>query len=179
METSDISLPEEGSSNGGVTPGSESGRPHRQRRRRDGRWVRVKNLASADNGRPKAVHVTHGGKSAALLSGKLDLRSSVGRSYRQHVEALAAHLGGDPTAPEARLIDQASRLRLLALLAWSEIERGGAFRDGAPVPAVDAFRRAAADERDVLRLLGLQSRGKPVQSIDDYLAGHGQPGSPE
>lgn len=125
---------------------------------------------AAANARTRKVRVTTGADSKTLLTASLDLRTRLGRIYLGHKQALVAHLGGDPSAVQLRLIDQAARLRLVCDIAWGELSRRGAFSpSGDPRPALDAFRRAAADERDVLRLLGLR---RAVREIDlkDYLA---------
>lgn len=134
---------------------------------------RAKRPDAAANARPRKVAVTHGGKSA-LARAAFDLRTRFGRAYRAHCATLTAHVGGDPTAPQAALIDQAARLRLLGRLAWEELVQGGAFRNGAPRLAFDAYRKAAADEREVLRLLGVERRQRPIQTIEEYLAGGSQ-----
>lgn len=131
---------------------------------------RPKRPDSAALARPRKVAVTHGG-SSALRHVELDLRTRAGKAWRENCEALKAHIGGDPSVAQAALIDQAARLRLLSQIAWAEIERRGAFKGGQVQPAVDAYRRAIADEREVLRLLGLERRVKPVGSLEDYLKG--------
>lgn len=143
--------------------------PMKQRRRRRiaGQDVRIKNAASARNARARRVRV--------LLPGQLQDRRT--RGYRleaAHVAALVQHVGGDPSIAQRSLIDQAARLRLLTQLAWTELQRVGVFRDGEPRAAFDAYRRAAADEREVLRLLGLERRAQPVPTLDDYLRGEVQ-----
>lgn len=143
-----------------------------RRKRIGGRLVRVKNGASAANAKPKRVYITHAGGSRALLKDPLDLRSTIGRAHRQFCEELSAHVGGDLSVPQARLIDHASRLRLIATIAWGELWRRGMFDGkGTPRPALDAFRRAAADERSVLQLLGIERREKPVKTLQDLLEG--------
>lgn len=133
---------------------------------------RAKRPDSAALARPKRVAVTHGGRSA-LLHAPLDRRTRFGRLHRAQVDALCRHLGGDVTVAQARLVDQAVRLRLLSELAWSELLRGGAFTEaGDPRPALDAFRRLAGDERSLLALLGVERREQPVASLDQYLNGH-------
>lgn len=121
------------------------------------------------NARRRKVIVRHGGDSRALRYADLDLRSTAGREYRDRVTALTAHVGGDPTAPQRTLIDHAARLHVLARLAWDELSRTGAFRHGDPRPAFDAYRRAAADEREVLRTLGIERGTKPAPDLASYL----------
>jgi hypothetical protein len=141
-----------------------------RRRLRNGRLVRDKNPASAANARPKKVIVSHGGASQLVLRAAFDMRSRLGRAYAAAHSALVAHLGSDLTAPQAALVDQAARLRLLTQIAWSELQATGAFRRGEVAPAFDAFRRAAADERAVLALLGIQRHAREVPTLHEYLS---------
>jgi hypothetical protein len=113
--------------------------------------------ASATNAKPKKVHIVTGASSRTLRAGgPLDRRTAAYKLERAYVVQVTAHLGGDPTVPQARLIDHAARLRLIAQIAWGELMRTGAFRNGQPVPALDAFRRVIADERAVLQLIGIE-----------------------
>lgn len=132
--------------------------------------TRVKRPDSRALAIPKRAFVRHGGGSA-LLRAAFDLRTRVGRLHKAQVAALCRHVG-DPTLPQTRLIDHAVRLRLLAEIAWGEIQRGGAFSEhGDPRPAVNVYRKAAADERAVLALLGLERRVQPVPTLDQYITG--------
>jgi hypothetical protein len=136
---------------------------------------RGKRPDSAANARPHKVSIQgHGGTSHALMRDPLDLRTRVGKAYRLHMQALTEHVGGSPTTPEQSLIDQAARLRVLAAIAWREVSKKGCFgKEGALLPAVDAFRAAIRDERDVLRMLGIERRAKPLPTLSEYLAGEG------
>jgi hypothetical protein len=139
--------------------------PLRQRRRRNGRLEIIKRPSAAANARPKKIFVTHGGSSALLRGGTLDLRSRVGRAYARYKEALIAHLG-EPSAPEVVLVDQCARLQLLCNLAWAELHRRSAFdKAGALAPAFDALMRASRELRECLRLLGLERRQADVLDI--------------
>ncbi|MFH2080739.1 MAG: hypothetical protein ABIK08_04540 [Pseudomonadota bacterium] len=126
------------------------------------------------NARTKKISVIHGGGSTALKALPFDGRTRLFKAYQQHVTALEAHLGGDLTPPQARLVDQAARLALLAQLTWAEIERGGLFKNGELRPAVEAYRNATRDEREVLRLLGLKRHSKEL-TLSDYLSGRENP----
>jgi hypothetical protein len=100
-----------------------------------------------------------------------DMRSAVGKAYRACIVELTAHLGGDPTAPQRILLDQAARLSLLCSLASAELARLGAFeRSGELRPAFDGYRKAAADLRDVLKMLGLERKEKAVPTLEQYLS---------
>jgi len=131
--------------------------------------LRTKRPDSARLARPKVVFLRHGGGSA-LMRAAFDGRSRLGKQHRAHVEALRAHLGGEPSVPQVALIDQAAKLRLLAQIAWGELMQSGAFRRGESRPAFDAFRRAAADEREVLRLLGLERRAGEIPDVAAEIA---------
>jgi hypothetical protein len=120
---------------------------------------------------PRKLLVTHGGRSRALVRARFDMRSAVGKAYRQSVEELVHHLGGpeEVSAVERRLVDNASRLHVLKLLALDAMNRTGAFKDGAPTPAHEAYRRALADESSMVRSLGLKPRAKRV-SLGEVLS---------
>lgn len=145
-------------------------RPRRRGRRKDG-VLDFRARTSARNARPKKILlVGHGATSKALREGVLDLRSRAGKTYRATCQALGAHVGGELSAPQKALIDQAARLRLLTQFAWAEIDRLGPFKKtGELVAAFDAYRRAAADERSVLSLLGIERRVKELPTLQDYL----------
>lgn len=132
---------------------------------------RRKRPDSATLARPKKIHVIHGGQSTVLLRKPLDGRTVLGRMYKEHVAALEEHLGNDLTPPQARLVDQASRLALLSTIAWSELVDNGIFKEGVPVPAVETFIKATSHEREILKLLGLTAPIKQVPALSDYIEG--------
>lgn len=131
---------------------------------------RQKRPDAARNAQPRKVLVTHAGGSQALLRDPLDRRTRVGKAYRDHCQALAAHVGGDPTRPQAELIDQAARLALLAKIAWAELLRSGVFsgEGGQPAPALETWLKATRDQRAVLQLLGLERRSRELD-LQEYL----------
>lgn len=134
----------------------------------------MKRLDSAANARTKKVAVMHAGESALRrIDLNLDLRTRAGKAHRAHVVALSAHVGPEPTVPQRSLIEQAARLRILAQIAWAELSSGGAFANGEPRAALDVYRRVAADERDVLKTLGLARKEKAIPTLEDYLNGQG------
>ena len=126
------------------------------------------------NERP--VLVKHASGSRALVRARFDMRSTVGKAYRQSVDELVHHLGGpgEVSTVERRLIDNASRVLALKLLALDEMNRTGAFRDGAPTAAHEAYRRAIAEESAMLRSLGVTRRAKNVPALADYIASKGK-----
>lgn len=149
------------------------------RRRIGGSLVPVKNPASAGNAKPKKIVVVHAGGSRALSRAAFDMRSTVGKAYRARVDELTAHLGGPDmvTVPQRIFVEHAARLGVLALLALEEINRSGAFSGGDARPALDVYRRLAADEREVLRTLGLERKVKQVPDLDAYLQSKGEKGT--
>lgn len=120
-------------------------------------------------GRPRKIIMVHAGGSAAFRTGVFDGRTKVSKLYKAHVAALEEHLGGELTPPQSRLVDQAARLALLSELIWADIDKHGVFKNGDARPVVDTYLKATKEERDVLRLLGLQRHRKPLPSLDEYL----------
>ena len=136
--------------------------------RRDG--SRIKRPDARANARPRKVLIKHGSNSHALMHAPFDMRSVVGKAYQHRVRELSAHIGGEPNAVQRTLIDHGARMHLLTRMAWRELSTHGAYRHGSPTPANDAYRRAAADERSVLLLLGLDRKAKEVPELSEYLA---------
>lgn len=157
-----------------MKPASVASAPRRRRQRPNGdarpaRATPAQQAARARNGRPKVVHIKGAGTtSLALRHAALSRGTRLGRAYDTAVQEFTAHVGGEPSAVMKVLIDRAARAGLLAQIAWAEVVRVGAFRNGEPRGAFDAYRRAAADEREVLKLLGIQRQARPVQAIEDY-----------
>ena len=126
---------------------------------------------AAANARPRKLMVTHALQGASILRDVLDGRSKLGRAHKARIAALTADLGGEPSVAQSTLIDRASRLHLLVQLAWCELQRGtGPFKEGSPVPAVEAYFRAISHERTTLQMLGLERRARPAQDLQGYLA---------
>lgn len=147
---------------------------HRKRDPATGRPVRTCPQA-AHNARTHKVAITTGGQSVNLLRAPLDERTRAGKAYRRHVQTLERHLGGDLTAPQSRLVDQAARLALIAELAWAQIRDGGVFNKKGDVrPALDAYHKAIREERAILQLLGIERRQKPLPDLQEYISKHGQ-----
>jgi hypothetical protein len=138
--------------------------------------VPIKNSASASNARPKTIRFTHAGYSGALRLGRFDLRSTMGREYRDRVAALIVHLGGADalSTPQRTLVDRAARLGLLVENMWDELSRTGTLKKGETTSAFHGFLRVVADEERVLRLLGLERRTKTVPDLDTYLRNKGE-----
>jgi len=135
--------------------------------------VPVRNAASAANARSKKITVRSAGGSRLLKFADLDLRSTAGRVYRARAEELISHLGGADmvSAPMRTLVDQAARLHLLRRIAWDELSKTGPFHRGDARPALTVYQRLAADERDVLRTLGLQRVAREIPRLADVVSG--------
>ncbi len=135
------------------------------------KYRRSRRVLSRLNARPPKVLVKHASGSRALVRARLDMRSTVGKAYRQSMDELVHHLGGpgEVSVVERRLIDNASRILALKLLALDEMNRTGAFKDGGPTPAQEAYRRAIAEESAMLRSLGVRPRAKRV-SLGEVLS---------
>ncbi len=145
-----------------VTPAS--GVPRKVRRDR-----RMKRPDSARIAKPKVKYVSHAAGSN-LLEDPLDNRTRVGKMYRVQRATLAAHIGGHPTIPQEKLIDQAVRLALLTDIAWAELMRSKKLvTNGAVHPAFEAFLKASRDQRAVLIILGLKRQTKNIPDLQDYL----------
>ena len=149
------------------------------KRREDGKLIRrdhrQKNPASAANARARKVKYVGHGVGSKLLKDPLDRRTRVGKAYQAHKQILAAHIGGDPTAPQVELINQAARIRILSAMAWSELMRARTLvKNGNVHPAFDAFLKAARDQRAVLEMLGLKRQARDVPLLKDVLEGSTQ-----
>ena len=146
-------------------------RPKRARKLVDGRRVLVKRTDSAKNARPNKVFPVHGGASQVLRRGVLDTRGALGKAYAAEATGLTAHVGGDPSLPQARMIEQGARLHLLEAMAWAEVQATpGLIRaDGSAHPALDVLLRTMRERREVLKLLGLARAKKPVQTLEEFL----------
>jgi hypothetical protein len=122
------------------------------------------------NGKPRAVKITHGFRSKALMRDPLHAGTVVGKAHRAYIAALTSDLGGDLSTAERTLVEQVSRLHLIAQLAWNNVAREGLFgKSGHARPAYDAFLRTVNNQREILKVLGLQRRAKPVLSLQEYL----------
>lgn len=131
---------------------------------------RPKRADAAGNARSRKVTVLHAGKSRALWEATLDGRSKVGKAVAAEDAVLRAHVGlGALSRPLETLCHQAARLKVIGAIAWHRLETEGVFLGGEPHPALSAFREAARDEREVLRLLGLERRAKELPTLAEYL----------
>lgn len=86
---------------------------------------------------------------------------------RQRDPIRSRHLGEGEEDKWASLVRHSARLELLATLAWAEVVRHGCLEE-AP-GAFAAFLTAGRELREVLKLLGLERRAKPVPDLKTYL----------
>lgn len=143
----------------------------RKRRRTGGKDILIKNLASRDNAIPKRVKLQTGISSSALRRGLIDRRTAEGRFLAADVLALRAHVGGDPSIAQQKLIEDAARLGLIISIAWQRLMDSGTILRGDGLhPALEAFLKSSRDRRDVLRLLGLNRHTRQIK-LSDVLQG--------
>lgn len=88
----------------------------------------------------------------------------------------------DATEGERRTIELACEAKAARLLIWEALEGEGFTRRGidglALMPAAEALPKFIGAELGALKLLGLERRARPVQSLTDYLNGAGRPDAP-
>jgi hypothetical protein len=102
------------------------------------------------------------GNGKALLS-QVDLRGVAYREYCDVASDLAAHMGGDPTAVERALLEEAAGFIVYCRRARAAMLRDEHFDVGAYVKAVNALRR-------VLQDIGQERRMRDVTpSISQYV----------
>jgi len=139
-------------------------------RRPDG--SRIKNRAAARNARPKVKYlITGGSPQRSLLTDPLDRRSQVYKIITERIKELREHIGTDITYPLSRVLEQAARLSILVDTAWAAVNRDGVLHRGEATSAAEAFRKLAAEERQVLAVLGLERRERQVPRLKDVLQG--------
>lgn len=80
----------------------------------------------------------------------------------------------DPSEGERRAIELAAEAKACRLLIWRAIQQAGFTQTGERglclIPAAEALPKFIGAELGALKLLGLERRAKPVQSLDDYLS---------
>jgi hypothetical protein len=139
---------------------------------------RPKRPDAAGNAKPRVKYVVHGGVSA-LARDAIDGRTTLARHYREQLAALLAHVGNEAlTHPRRELVDQGARYALLVRIAWGEVLHAGIVSEGRITPAFETFLKASREHREVLGILGLERRERPVPNLEDYLRGE-PPATPE
>jgi hypothetical protein len=102
------------------------------------------------------------GNGKALLS-QVDLRGVAYREFCDVASDLAAHMGGDPTAVERALLEEAAGFIVWCRQARAAMLRGEAFDVGTYAKAVNALRR-------VLQDIGQERRMRDITpSISEYV----------
>jgi hypothetical protein len=102
------------------------------------------------------------GNGKALLS-QVDLRGVAYREYCDIASDLATHMGGDPTAVERALLEEAAGMIVWCRQARGALLRGEAFDVGTYAKAVNCLRRLLDD-------IGQERRMKDVTpSISAYV----------
>lgn len=141
-------------------------RPHQ---RRNGREISLKRPDAKRNARPPKIHVKHGNLSA-ILNCPFDKRTRFGKAYYQRRQLLIDHIGTIPTPPQLTLIDQATRLGLLADLSWAEILNNGKLTtDKGVIPAFTGYLKVVREQAKILQILGIKPHEIEVPALDDYL----------
>jgi hypothetical protein len=98
-----------------------------------------------------------------LLAG-IDQRSLPYREYQDTVADLVSHLGGEPTAVELAIVEEAAGLIVWCRSARAALLKGENFDVGQYTTATNALRRLLAD-------IGQQSRLRDVTpDLKTYLA---------
>lgn len=145
-------------------------RPMRTRKRRNGRLLLEKRPDAAANAKPATVYLFHGLGSSFLKGRRTDRRSAVGRTDCERAAALVAHLGGDPTLPEARLVRHATRYSILSDALWTRLNTDPqALAPDALAGLLDAFVKINREERETLKQLGIKRAQKSVPTLQEYL----------
>jgi hypothetical protein len=129
--------------------------------------------------RPYGRHGFHALKRRVAVAGMeaIDRRTLGGRELVRWWENQITHLGGKDqiTHPEATLVKRAGVLEVLIRTAEADLlTRGvlvGRRRASRPHPLLTEYRALVREQRQLLTLLGLKRRAKPVQSVDEWMAG--------
>ena len=97
----------------------------------------------------------------------LDGRSREARMIKATIAELTEHIGGNPTAPQARLIHRIARLELyLVQMDARADENGGMLTDH----DARSYLAWCNSIRLAMRDLGLEKRGKAPPSLAEHLA---------
>ena len=143
-----------------------------KRVRRNGRLVKQKKPTSAQNAKTPIHWLVHGQQSPTFFKHPLDKRTALGKEYERTFNSLVNHLGGEDiiTEPERALADQCAKYCLLADISWARLMQDGVFDEAGEVnKALESFMATTRSQRDVLRLIGLRRREKPVQDLSSYI----------
>lgn len=148
---------------------NKTNKPKRVRKRQNGRLQVQKRPDAAKNARTPRITLVHGGAAKVAAGRVIDRRTRLGKEDELHQTELTAHVGGEPTVAQRELIVQASWFRILRGIAFAELME--AVEAGQPIsqhPALDAIYKAAHQQREALKLLGLDRKAKDI-SLKDVL----------
>ena len=105
----------------------------------------------------------------------IDKRSQVGVALRRVRQELTEHLGGDATAPERILIEEAAKARVIAAAVGDYILRQESLvRDGELLPVVTQHAGLVANLSRLLTTLGLRRAARELTVADQLQALHAQ-----
>ena len=105
------------------------------------------------------------------MLGKLDGRTREARLLKAAIDALTEHVGGNPSATQARQIARAARLELhMAMMDARSDQNGGVMSDR------DCRQYLAWNNsfRLILRDLGLERHDPPALTLAEALGGQGE-----
>jgi hypothetical protein len=125
------------------------------------------------NAKTKKVHIVHGGNSRALRRGpQQDGRTKISKFSKAFNATLVAHVGGDPSAVEAELIELATQDAVLWRIARSQlISKSGRLDPH----ALDQYLRVQRELRAILMTLGLKQHAREA-TLQDVLEGEATQG---
>jgi hypothetical protein len=129
--------------------------------------IRLKRPDAAGNARARKVGITTGLDSRAIR-GELDQRFAFARAVTAYAEEYRAHVASDSVVMDdlcrSAAIHKAIKHLALARMDGQPFDNADQAR-----AAYEALRRADADHRSILAVLGIQRREKPVPDLQDYL----------
>lgn len=101
----------------------------------------------------------------------IDQRSAAGVFMRRAREDLTNQLGGDVSAAQAILIEEAAKTALIVKAVGDYILRQETLVQGESLlPVVMQRESLVANLTRILTTLGLERRARPVESLHDYIA---------
>jgi hypothetical protein len=101
----------------------------------------------------------------------IDQRSQVGVALRRLRDEMADDLGGDLTAAQRVLIEEAAKARIIAQAVGDFILRQESLvKDGELLPVVVQHSALVGNLGRLLERLGLERKAREVKRLDQYLA---------
>jgi hypothetical protein len=142
--------------------------PRRWRRRSGGRMEPLKRPDAAMRKPAKVAIVT--GVNSRAVRGELDQRFAFAKATSTYTEEYRQHVGSDRSVVMDDLCRSAARHKAIMNLALARLmERGPLDTKDNIRAAYEAFRKADADHREVIRLLGIQRREKEIPRLGELL----------